>query len=532
MLVTGVSLLVIMLLTAADAYMLYQLISVSAATRSALIGDVRSMDMTKELRSSLYDEERNAQKYMATEDSTYRVLFREQHRVSQAMLDTLRRLNDDRTVLDLVQTAGRRHGWYAAALTRQGLVSRLHRDSLQTAMTDSLEEIYHDVDQLVGIKQHVLADAVAEAEESARRAAEVALLLTMGAVLAAVTIALVITRSITRPLGALMRATDEVARGTFTRVAMATRGDLGRLAEAFNSMGDRLRKANAARAEMMHHISHEIRMPLQTMHSAYYLLSEQQAGPVNDRQRKLLETIRDNVDKITRFSNQFLDLARLEAGMMEFDVGPTDLEPVLASLVADAAVNAARKEIALSYHPAPLPPVLANAERCGQVFANLLNNAVKYTNAGGSVHVTTCPSALGAERHALPGGLESRPQLLERAEEVPPDVVPERAERGDVQHAHPARPRGAGREAVERRQEGGERLAASRRCDREKVLAGVDPRPGEPLDLGRLAVPLVEPARHDRVHAGDCTGRWRGRPPGVFSQRGQWPTGRRLGGAS
>ena len=88
------------------------------------------------------------------------------------------------------------------------------------------------------------------------------------------------------------------------------------------------------------------------------------------------------------------------------------MEPVLASLVADAAVNAARKEIALSYHPAPLPPVLANAERCGQVFANLLSNAVKYTNAGGSVHVTTCPSAYGAEVVIADSGVGIAPEEL------------------------------------------------------------------------------------------------------------------------
>jgi signal transduction histidine kinase len=138
-------------------------------------------------------------------------------------------------------------------------------------------------------------------------------------------------------------------------------------------------------------------MPLQTMHSAYYLLSEQQAGPVSERQKKLLETIRDNIDKITRFSNQFLDLARIEAGMMEYTVGPTDLEAVLKQLVADASVNAARKGIVLQYVSSPLPRVMANPDRCAQVFTNLVSNAVKYTNAGGTVQVSACTSAFGVQ---------------------------------------------------------------------------------------------------------------------------------------
>ncbi len=53
-------------------------------------------------------------------------------------------------------------------------------------------------------------------------------------------------------------------------------------------MSDSLKKAKAIRAEMMQHISHELRMPLQTMHAAYYLLTEEKAGPVTEAQIRLL----------------------------------------------------------------------------------------------------------------------------------------------------------------------------------------------------------------------------------------------------
>ncbi|HEX9007430.1 MAG TPA: ATP-binding protein [Bacteroidota bacterium] len=410
--------IIITLLTAADAYILYQLIGVSVATRATIIGDVRSMDVTKRLRSSLYDEERDAQKFTATDDTTYFALFREQQRVTRSMLDTLARVNSDESFRQLVQGAARRLAWYESAVTAHRQTPAAARRGLRDVMTDTLDAVYRDVEQLVQAKQRLLDAAVVEAEASAQRSSEVAVLLTLGAVLSAVTIALLITRSITKPLGALMRATDEVARGTFTQIGMAIHGDMGKLAAAFNSMGDRLRRANAARAEMMHHISHEIRMPLQTMHAAYYLLSEQQAGPLGERQQKLLETMRDNIDKITRFSNQFLDLAKIEAGMMEYEIGPTDLDAVLTPLVADATVNAARKQIVVSYGSTPLPRALANADRCSQVFTNLLSNAVKYTNAGGTVQVQACPSDYGVRVSVSDTGVgiapEELPQLFKK----------------------------------------------------------------------------------------------------------------------
>ncbi len=192
-----------------------------------------------------------------------------------------------------------------------------------------------------------------------------------------------------------MRGTEQVARGSFEPIHVSTRGEVAQLADAFNTMSASLKQATAVRAEMMQHISHELRMPLQTMHAAYYLLTEEKAGPVTEGQVRLLHSIRDNIDKIARFSNQFLDLSKIEAGMMEYELVATDIPTVLAPVVDDAMVNAARKEIKMSLEMQPVPPARANPERCGQIFTNLLSNAVKYTPKGGTICVNVAPCALG-----------------------------------------------------------------------------------------------------------------------------------------
>ncbi|MGA9120901.1 MAG: ATP-binding protein [Bacteroidota bacterium] len=381
--------LIIFILTAANVYVLYQLISVSSATRLTITRDVRSVDMTKQLRTLLYDEERYAQKFLVTRDSTYRNLFNDQRRAVLATLTSMAGTATDSTERALIGLTSRRHAWYAGAVfatyesgtTSEDLISR------QEAMMDTLDGVYRDLEEIVRVRERAVQHTVVAAQESAETSAEVSLLLTIGALFLAGGIALALTQSITVPLRALMRATDEVARGTFTRVAMKTKGEIGRLASAFDHMGSRLRKAQEARVEMMHHISHEIRMPLQTMHSAYYLLAEQEAGPITDHQRRLLLSMRDNIDKIARFSNQFLDLARIEAGMMDYEIVPTDLYAVLSQAVDDARVNAASKEVAVAFEAAPVPLARANPDRCDQVFSNLLSNAVKYTDSGGQVSV-------------------------------------------------------------------------------------------------------------------------------------------------
>jgi two-component system sensor histidine kinase GlrK len=406
--------IVIALLAAADAYVLYQLIGVSLMTKSTVNGDVRSVDLSKQLRTSLYDEEREAQKLLVTGDTAYLHLFIDQQEVVESILDTLAHISSDESVYALVSTTEQRHSWYASAII-EARISRLAPEDLtqrQEVMMDTLDAIYQDIESLIRQKQEVVAASVEDAESSARLSAEVALLLTIGAILMAVAIAFGLTRTITKPLQELMRATDEVANGTFKRVRLATHGEMGRLASAFNSMGERLRKANEARAELMHHISHEIRMPLQTMHSAYYLLTHDQTDRVTEKQQKLLDMMRDNIDTIVRFSNQFLDLAKIEAGMMEYEILPVDLNAVLRPIVEEATVNSARKEISLVYDAAAVPQALANPDRCMQVFSNLLSNAVKYTNPGGTIRVNLAPSNYGVRVAVTDSGVGIAPEEL------------------------------------------------------------------------------------------------------------------------
>ncbi len=382
--------LIIFVLTAANVYVVFQLVDVSSATRITITRDVQSVDLTKQLRTLLYDEERYAQKFLVTRDTTYRNLFNDQKRAALAILTSLARSVTDSVERNRILSTTERHGWFLDAVTATYNASPPMEQLIQRqeAMMDTLDIVYRDLEEMVKARQHAVQQTVVAAENSAQSAAEVALLLTIGALFLAGAIALALTQSITVPLRSVVRATDEVARGTFTHVSVKAKGEIGRLADAFNHMGARLRSAQEARVEMMHHISHEIRMPLQTMHSAYYLLNEGEAGPVTEEQKKLLATMRDNIDKITRFSNQFLDLARIEAGMMEFEIVPTDLYSVVAQLIDDARVIAARKDVKVDFEGNPVPLVKANPDQCGQVFSNLLNNAVKYTDAGGNVVVS------------------------------------------------------------------------------------------------------------------------------------------------
>jgi signal transduction histidine kinase len=136
---------------------------------------------------------------------------------------------------------------------------------------------------------------------------------------------------------------------------------------------------------MMQHITHELRTPLQSLQSVYYILTEQIAGPITENQRKYLEMLRSNAERISEFTNQFLDLAKLEAGRMVFRYQPTDLRSSLVEAVEDASAIASRSGISVVLEAEELPLLHLDPEKISQVVRNLLSNALKYTPDGGTV---------------------------------------------------------------------------------------------------------------------------------------------------
>jgi two-component system sensor histidine kinase BaeS len=244
---------------------------------------------------------------------------------------------------------------------------------------------------LIASIRGTMGRSIVELEVSTDRALQIAVVLTIISVVGTAIVALAITHTITRPLRVLREGTRRVARGEFHRIAIKSRDEIATLADAFNEMSRDLKHSHDLRAEMMQQIAHEIRIPLQSIHSAYYLLTQQIRGPINERQRELLDTIRKNTERIADFSNQFLDLARIEAGMMEFDLQPIDLPSLVTSALENIQVSASEKKITTDLTMETIPTVDADPVRLSQVFANLLSNALKFTEEGGRISVMVRP---------------------------------------------------------------------------------------------------------------------------------------------
>jgi signal transduction histidine kinase len=142
-------------------------------------------------------------------------------------------------------------------------------------------------------------------------------------------------------------------------------------------------------------VSHELRTPMTSIRGYVQMLLLEAAGPLTEEQRKFLETIRTNSDRLGRLVNDLLDLSRLESGDEELHLESVAPLPVLEAgrdyLAARCVQDAKGLRVELDV-PASLPEVRADPLRLQQILRGLLDNSFNFTPSGGTVRIRAQPN--------------------------------------------------------------------------------------------------------------------------------------------
>ena len=145
--------------------------------------------------------------------------------------------------------------------------------------------------------------------------------------------------------------------------------------------------ANRTKDDFLAMMSHEFRTPLNAISGHVELLTLGIHGPLTDAQRGALDRVNRAQRFLLRLINDLLNVARLKAGQLEYDIQPVALADVLDELEPLIGPQLEAKSIAYAVSVDPSTRVLADREKLVQVLLNLLSNAVKFTPARGSVTV-------------------------------------------------------------------------------------------------------------------------------------------------
>ena len=151
---------------------------------------------------------------------------------------------------------------------------------------------------------------------------------------------------------------------------------------------DQVKEANQAKSEFVSMVSHELKTPMTSMRGYTDLLLSGMMGDLTDQQRKFLEIITQNIQRMNRQVQDLTDISRIESGRLHMTLMPTTFASVVSETLPSVQGLSDEKGIKLNLDiPADLPLVNGDKERLVQVLTNLISNAIKYSPADTEVIV-------------------------------------------------------------------------------------------------------------------------------------------------
>ncbi|QAU35929.1 sensor histidine kinase efflux regulator BaeS [Janthinobacterium sp. 17J80-10] len=207
------------------------------------------------------------------------------------------------------------------------------------------------------------------------------------AILLAALVAWLLARMFLAPLRHIAASTHRLTTGDYaTRVALTSRDELGQLAEDFNHLAVTLGKNEKLRRAFMADVSHELRTPLAVLKGELEALQD----GVRPLTPAAIQSLQSEVATLGKLIDDLYELSLSDAGALSYRKVHADILEVLR-MTADAfqerfAQRAIALEIAIPIHQAAF--CHADPNRLRQLFTNLLENAARYTDAGGKLVIT------------------------------------------------------------------------------------------------------------------------------------------------
>ncbi len=136
-------------------------------------------------------------------------------------------------------------------------------------------------------------------------------------------------------------------------------------------------------------ISHELKTPISTIKASIHLLENTQTGPINTEQKQLIESIKEDSNRLLKITSELLQLSQVETGNIQLSIQQSDPSTIIQYALEAVRITADQKQVRLEVKTdGSMPSVRADTEKTAWVLINLLTNAIRYSPEKSTVLIT------------------------------------------------------------------------------------------------------------------------------------------------
>lgn len=162
-------------------------------------------------------------------------------------------------------------------------------------------------------------------------------------------------------------------------------------------------------------ISHEFKTPISSIKMSVQLLENNQIGLLNEEQKDLVESIKDDSNRLLKITSELLNVTQVESGSIQLNILPTEAQSIV-SYAINANKNAAEQkniELRLALDPS-LPPIFVDSEKTAWVITNLISNAIRYSYDNTHIDIQLHPQKDYLKLSVIDTGQGIAPQYLSK----------------------------------------------------------------------------------------------------------------------